>query len=1286
MQPSLNLHAVGRHFVENITGIEEIPGMDPELSEEKEQLLTDIRFRASVRGWNNKTHQSRAQTLLDKTDKQMVTTLRNDQDILLVPRRWWPDKTGSLEQEDPGWWYTVTEPVKFRVCEVCTDRRGHDLDEETRAIHSRECRGCAKMLREPPIKSKKRIEGKGIKPETQRVLRARNSQARYIFSDDEEGAEEETQGYLCVSADPRRSGLMEGGENFIITTEELRQILIAQCEAEDQTVWMTTAQTGFPTTAAEGELQNDLDRQLGRPTARYLHPAISAFISRRQQELVTQGQTPSMAESRALELESEWGTQEECMESSARNKDATENITWEPDPLPLMANHPPRVTASNTKIQLDREGALSQVCPRGEDDLGWVQLQQKSLLWQEMIEGSLVVTHEGLTTMAQSSRTGWTVMSGTWNHLRRVWGPTQNTLARIQASCKDQESLEEANVFSPTRHLLLTLQRLWQLDRVHGLPAVAAPAFFSSASKGKECWWGTQDSGTVFLWDTMGDEDRCNSLETLREKDNWVVWKTKDDKWTQQLRGEGFHQLLNIDKNTRDDCWGNKIKGWWRRGDIKATKCNKTRECWVKSPATAPGTAARDIKEALLTPGKNFGKDNYTIDLTGAEATYWLGTESGLLGAFQFDGACTAGDGSCDVRSLSMGAGFCNLNSLKWLTQELLTPAGIHEQRSKQSHKVGREEEGMSSNRPELVALRECLEAHPDNVNLLYLTDSEATLQAINKWIGGGAKLNLAKTADADVLKAIIVKLQQRVKAKAATLLVKVKAHRGCPLNEEADIRAEMGRRKPDKEKTWGTPTNRTIYQWREVSKNNDGVEITKQTAWTQAVRNRMRQKAGEIQAHRAYEKGAEKWRKEHMPRRGKGNISAEGQELLEDKEIWGNETALREAIHDSRKRERSNVDGVFMPHQRGPITSTFTADWFLREGQGRELLGEWMKKTAVKSQDQRRMLQANSHTFPTNSWIHKITKHRESDRCDLCRTLWMAEGRFKTEEELPKQTLGHIQHTCEALSAAHIDAHHQCWRLIHGELARLAAPGWKFLCVSGEKCLQTIWNDITADFKDVQYLNLTQDTIWNAARVREMARPLTSGEQRKIEEGIPREIVMKESFWRMRPDGIAVLPPTENKAGTFCILEHKRMSDCCEHYLARAKKTAENQYATLCSAISTAIQRQGWKVDQVSFITGARSVDKQDFRKNLQFFGVPQASISSIYSKLAMRTFDVYANILKCMYSTRFSGDATGSEASADAQLTPCVDTALTHPINTLPQPDKYKRRKRESPKEGDK
>jgi hypothetical protein len=52
------------------------------------------------------------------------------------------------------------------------------------------------------------------------------------------------------------------------------------------------------------------------------------------------------------------------------------------------------------------------------------------------------------------------------------------------------------------------------------------------------------------------------------------------------------------------------------------------------------------------------------------------------------------------------------------------------------------------------------------------------------------------------------------------------------------------------------------------------------------------------------------------MPRKGKGNVSTEGQELLEDKEIWGNEPSLHGAVYESRKRERSNEDGLFMSHQ----------------------------------------------------------------------------------------------------------------------------------------------------------------------------------------------------------------------------------------------------------------------------------------------------------------------------------------------------------------------------------
>ena len=307
------------------------------------------------------------------------------------------------------------------------------------------------------------------------------------------------------------------------------------------------------------------------------------------------------------------------------------------------------------------------------------------------------------------------------------------------------------------------------------------------------------------------------------------------------------------------------------------------------------------------------------------------------------------------------------------------------------------------------------------------------------------------------------------------------------------------------------------------------------------------------------------------------------------------------------------------------------------------------MKMTSVRSQDQRRMLQANSYTFPTTEWIHKITEEKESDRCDLCKVLRIAANRFTTEKDLPKQDLGHTQHTCEALSAAHIDAHHQCWRLIHGELARLTAPEWKFLCISGEKYLQTLWNEIPSEIEGLQYLNLSQDVIWTAARDREMGRSLTQAEMIRVQEGQPKEDIAKERFWRMRPDGIAVLPPVGNTTGVFYILEFKHMSDVCDRYLTRDKLTAEDQYTSLRSAISKVIHRQGWRVEQISFVTGAQSVNKQDLCQNLKFFKVPEASIQSIYSKLAMRVFDVYANILKCMYSTRFGGGSTKSEPSPE-------------------------------------
>jgi hypothetical protein len=143
-------------------------------------------------------------------------------------------------------------------------------------------------------------------------------------------------------------------------------------------------------------------------------------------------QTPSRAEVLDKRLEETWGR----VQPSARLPDDVsssitpqENVLWELDPKPLLANHPPRVTDPNTRIFLS-EGALTGPCPRDDSGLGWVQIQSKLLLWEEKIEGFSIITSEGLTTLAHP-QLEWTITSGMWNTLRTTWGPTMVTLDRV---------------------------------------------------------------------------------------------------------------------------------------------------------------------------------------------------------------------------------------------------------------------------------------------------------------------------------------------------------------------------------------------------------------------------------------------------------------------------------------------------------------------------------------------------------------------------------------------------------------------------------------------------------------------------------------------------------------------------------------------------------------------------------------------------------------------------------------------------------------------------------------
>jgi ribonuclease HI len=118
--------------------------------------------------------------------------------------------------------------------------------------------------------------------------------------------------------------------------------------------------------------------------------------------------------------------------------------------------------------------------------------------------------------------------------------------------------------------------------------------------------------------------------------------------------------------------------------------------------------------------------------------------------------------------------------------------------------RVGREEEGTSSNRLELggvvVALQSAALSCED---VLLLCDKAAVLCVIKKWVGQGGKATLATAPDADILQEIVYLLTQRVRAGRAIFLIKVKSHRGEPINERADTLPEEGREVSDDNKRW---------------------------------------------------------------------------------------------------------------------------------------------------------------------------------------------------------------------------------------------------------------------------------------------------------------------------------------------------------------------------------------------------------------------------------------------------------------------------------------------------
>ena len=196
-----------------------------------------------------------------------------------------------------------------------------------------------------------------------------------------------------------------------------------------------------------------------------------------------------------------------------------------------------------------------------------------------------------------------------------------------------------------------------------------------------------------------------------------------------------------------------------------------------------------------------------------------------------------------------MGAGFCTLKELHWVRRDLRDRERILRHTGRYCAGVGRGNEGTSSNRAEHAVLLLCLRKTHRTQDLLYLTDSESLLKTISKWVGEGTRANLATTPDADLVREIVQILQERVTAGANIFLIKIKAHRGEPLNGAADSRTEQGRTTHNDEDAneytpqllWDHPSGKTIFSWNKNNSENDQDPEKKLHTWGSAVRTEMR-------------------------------------------------------------------------------------------------------------------------------------------------------------------------------------------------------------------------------------------------------------------------------------------------------------------------------------------------------------------------------------------------------------------------------------------------------------
>ena len=643
-------------------------------------------------------------------------------------------------------------------------------------------------------------------------------------------------------------------------------------------------------------------------------------------------------------------------------------------------------------------------------------------------------------------------------------------------------------------------------------------------------------------------------------------------------------------------------RGWWKTGNVAASACSVGMTAWVHQDCTMVDQATIESLQQAWECTEE--KDECSVKQVGLERDYWLGSEAGRVGSYGFQGAVFGIDGS--NHKGCMGSGCCRLEM----------PG------ADQQARVGREEEGTSSNRPELGGVVLALRQAELSDDVLILCDNEAVMKAVKKWVGQGGRATLADAPDADILREILELLRMRIEAGRATFFVKVKSHRGEPLNERADTLAEKGRARPEDEKRWNERTDRMTFT---VTQQGN----SKTSVWTDSVRNAFRKQAGQSKTQDVYELAAKNWSRRvwypwnqrWMQPTGAGRAAAKSGKF-KDEQAWG-----KECFEDLESRELGE-----------PATSSWSTDFLVRTGESREELGKWLRNRAVPWKRRRRLIQVVTDTFPCGGWLHKIGR-RATAECELCR-------RSKENSEggaqgvVPTESIGHIQSAgCAGQSEAVTAAHNKCIRDLMGDIQvhRKKKSNLTFLTMEEEHTISTLWE------QDGCSEICSKEELWQAAKSDEMQIQLRGGD----DVSCASEQQYEERFWRRRLDGIAL-----DSVGKKCyLIEFKRTRDRRHSYEERAMKVARQQYKSLLSGLQAVGQQKGWKVEQLVFVGGTcGSVNVETFNQNLKLLEVPEGKWSRLRQRMARRLLEEQDKVLRAYFAQKYDKTPTCVDGGGDA------------------------------------